>query len=939
MVVSGTFLKSKVAKRIAIVLLVAAVIPAMLVSGLTYRNMSRLINNIEHQTLVNESHAFGLNTFANLLFAKKMLQHFIEVKPDEIDDIQALWQVLEEKQHYSPIFNSIVQISSQGQILAHQGDAKHLITIIGQQSPEKLARLGAADTNFRLLVLSQANNAEPTIGLILPHTNNEKGLFITELNPKFVWGDKADFSTNVNICAYQTINKLNAKLFCTQNESDLKHLTNTQLLPTGQWDLFLRAEFQEDDWAFKTTLIKPSATGELWAFYSDNGFIWVVVLSLLIIGLLSINQIRRTMVPLENLMEGTRKISKGLFSQVKVDGKSEFSELADAFNNMSSDIQRQLSTLQVLADVDKKMVTKLDVDHLVKQIIQRILQLKPHVYVQVFRIVESTETEAHGLVNFAHHEVESHFPLSIPIEEIVALSDQQAGKFMPLNTSLVYQQEMVKLDVPNLWVLPIFWQGNICALLTVGSNTDLNSEDNDWGEIRDLSNRIGIAISAQKREEQLLIQAYHDQLTGLPNRILLDDRLQQAIEHSQRTELPTWVVFLDLDRFKYINDSMGHHLGDQVLIEVAKRLQKAIRDIDTVARFGGDEFIIVLQGHADEALVMGVLQRIVETIAQPLVINQLELNMTCSVGVSVYPNDGETVGTLIQHADIAMYRAKELGKNNYQFFTEALNKKVADRIYMENLLRHALAKNELVLHYQPKVNLQTMQVVGMEALIRWQSQELGFVSPVNFINLAEETGLILPIGEWVIKTACAQAVAWEKAGYGNLLMSVNLSARQFGQANLLDSIKNILAETGLEAKYLELELTESMVMTELATSLKILHEIKALGIKISVDDFGTGYSSLSYLKQLPLDTLKIDKSFTDDIVHHTDRAPIVQTVISLAKNLNLKIVAEGVESQEQVLYLQAHGCDEIQGYFFSRPKVAKDIEPLLQITSYPSKNI
>ncbi len=939
MIISGTFLKSKVAKRIAILLLVAAVIPAVLVSGLTYRNMSRLINNIEHQTLVNESKGFGLNTFANLMFAKKMFQHYIEVKPDEIDDIQALWQMLKEKQYYSPIFKSIIQISSQGQILSQQGDAKHLIAVIGQQSPEKLSSLGEADANFRLLVLRHEDNSEPIIGLLLPRTNNKNGVFITELNPKFLWGDKYDFSTDVNICAYQTSNKLNAKLFCTQNEADLKHSTNKQPLPTGQWDLFLRAEFQEDDWTFKTTLIKPSAISDLWAFYSDNGFIWVVVLSLLIVGLLSINQIRRTMVPLENLMEGTRKISKGLFSQVKVDGKSEFSELADAFNNMSTDIQRQLSTLQVLADVDKKMVTKLDVDHLVKQIIQRILQLKPHVYVQVFRIVECTETQAHCLVNIAHAGVESHFPLSMPFSEISALSEKHLEEFTQLNANLSYQQEMAKLGAHHLWVLPIFWQGNICALLTVGSKTVLNSEDNDWSEIRDLSNRIGIAISAQKREEQLLIQAHHDQLTSLPNRILLADRLQQAIEQSQRTQLPTWVVFLDLDRFKYINDSMGHHLGDQVLIEVAKRLQNTIRDIDTVARFGGDEFIIVLQGHANEALVMGVLQRIIETIAQPLIINQLELNMTCSIGVSVYPNDGATVATLIQHADIAMYRAKELGKNNFQFFTEALNKKVADRIYMENLLRHALAKNELVLHYQPKVNLQTMQVVGMEALIRWQSQELGFVSPVQFIHLAEETGLILPIGEWVIKTACAQAAAWKKAGYGNLLMSVNLSARQFGQANLLESINNILAETGLEAQYLELELTESMVMTELATSLKILHEIKALGIKISVDDFGTGYSSLSYLKQLPLDTLKIDKSFTDDIVHHTDRAPIVQTVISLAKNLNLKIVAEGVESQEQVLYLQAHGCDEMQGYFFSRPKVAKDIEPLLQIKKSPSKNI
>lgn len=930
MIISGTFLKSKVAKRIAIVLLVAAVIPAMLVSGLTYCNMSRLINDIEHQTLVNKSKTFGINTFENLMFAKKMLQHYIEVKPEKIEGVNALWQVLEEKQQYTPIFNSVIQVSAQGQILAQQGDAKHLIAVFGQQSPEVRANIGNTNANFRLVVLKHVNQSEPTIGLVLPYTNKNNGLFITELNPKFVWGDKAEYSSDVNICAYQTNNKLKTQLFCTQDANKQKHVANLQKLPTAEWDLFLRAEFQEDDWTFQTTLIKPSATDDLWSFYGDNGFIWIAVLSLLIIGLLSLTQIRRTMVPLERLIDSTRKVALGNFETVKVDDKSEFSELANAFNNMSSDIKRKLNTLQVLADVDKKMVAKLDVDHLVEQISQRILHLKPQVYVQVFRIVECTETEAHGLANIAYKDVESHFPLSIPLREITALSELTLGKFGQLGTHLVYQQEIAKLGAKYLWVLPIFWQGSICALLTIGSQTELNAADNDWDEIRDLSNRIGIAISAQKREEQLLIQAHHDQLTGLPNRILLDDRLQQAIEHSQRTQLPTWVVFLDLDRFKFINDSMGHQLGDQVLIQVAKRLQNTVREMDTVARFGGDEFIIILQNHSSEESVMGVLQRIIASIAQPLNINNLELNMTCSVGVAVYPNDGDTVGTLIQHADIAMYRAKELGKNNFQFFTEALNKKVADRIYMENLLRHALDKNELILHYQPKVNLQTMQVVGMEALIRWESPEFGFVSPVKFIHLAEETGLILPIGEWVIKTACAQAVAWQKAGYGKLLMSVNLSARQFGQANLLDSIKNILAETGLEAQCLELELTESMVMNELATSLKLLHEIKALGIKISIDDFGTGYSSLSYLKQLPLDTLKIDKSFTDDIKHHTDRAPIVQTIISLAKNLNLKIVAEGVESQEQVLYLQAHSCDEMQGYYFSKPRLAIDIEPMLK---------
>jgi len=284
---------------------------------------------------------------------------------------------------------------------------------------------------------------------------------------------------------------------------------------------------------------------------------------------------------------------------------------------------------------------------------------------------------------------------------------------------------------------------------------------------------------------------------------------------------------------------------------------------------------------------------------------------------------------LIQHADIAMYRAKELGKNNFQFFTQALNQKVAERIRIENLLRHAIERNELVLHYQPKVNLKTMRIVGMEALIRWNSQELGFVSPMQFIQIAEEIGLIIPIGEWVIKTACAQAVAWQKAGFGKILMSVNVSARQFSQPNLLASIESILAETGLEARHLELELTESVVMTEASSSINILDNIKALGIKVAIDDFGTGYSSLAYLKDLPLDTLKIDKSFIDAIVTRADSAPIVQTMISLAKNLNLNIIAEGIESQEQALWLQVHDCNEAQGYYFSKPMPADAIERIL----------
>jgi diguanylate cyclase (GGDEF)-like protein len=448
--------------------------------------------------------------------------------------------------------------------------------------------------------------------------------------------------------------------------------------------------------------------------------------------------------------------------------------------------------------------------------------------------------------------------------------------------------------------------------------------------MRELASRIGIAISAQEREEQLLIQAQYDNLTGLPNRILLQDRLRQAIEHSGRTSNPMWVAFLDLDRFKFVNDSLGHEAGDNLLIEISKRLQQTIRDTDTVARFGGDEFIIILREQMDENLRMGILHRLIEAVATPIKLDEQEIVTTCSIGVAVYPSDGATPDILVKHADIAMYRAKELGKNNFQFFTQHMNEKVTERLRTETHLRRALELNEFLLLYQPKVDLDTKQIVGVEALIRWRSKELGFISPEQFIALAEETGLIVPIGEWVLRTACAQAVAWQKAGFGKLLMSVNLSIRQFRHANLIESISGILKETGLQASCLELELTESQVMNEYENSIKTLHDIKSLGIHLSIDDFGTGYSSLSYLKNLPLDTLKIDKSFIDEITIHSEESPIVASIISLARNLKLKVVAEGVESHEQVMYLISQGCNEIQGYYFSRPEPVEVLENMLR---------
>ena len=438
-------------------------------------------------------------------------------------------------------------------------------------------------------------------------------------------------------------------------------------------------------------------------------------------------------------------------------------------------------------------------------------------------------------------------------------------------------------------------------------------------------------ISERKRlENKIQYQATHDGLTGLPNRHLLRQHLQSSIASAINSEHPVWVVFVDLDRFKNINDSLGHKVGDLFLKSIADRLQKEMRKTDIVARLGGDEFVVILPGGVNDKLTTATVQRIMETVSTPVLIEGRELSLSCSIGVAVYPNDGVTPEVLIERADIAMYRAKETGRDNFQFFTSAMNEHLLERLRFESDLRSAIVSNEFLLHYQPQVDLRSGKVVGMEALIRWRHPELGMVAPNRFIGVAEETGLIGPIGDWVIRTACAQNMEWQRAGYGPLRVAVNLSAHQFRQPDLVKSIAAVLQENNMEAHHLEIELTETLVMHDVENAIGVLRDLKALGVKLSIDDFGTGYSSLSYLRRFPIDVLKIDQSFVRDIALDSDDAVIVTSIISLAHSLRLDVIAEGVETVEQLAYLRRHGCDEMQGYYFSKPVAAVEFGQLLQ---------
>jgi diguanylate cyclase (GGDEF)-like protein len=379
------------------------------------------------------------------------------------------------------------------------------------------------------------------------------------------------------------------------------------------------------------------------------------------------------------------------------------------------------------------------------------------------------------------------------------------------------------------------------------------------------------------------------------------------------------IAFIDLDRFKYINDSLGHHIGDELLKNMAERFKNCVRECDTVARLGGDEFVLLINEQAGGDDVTAIMERILAEVAQPWVIKQGEFHVTCSIGVALYPDDGNDAQTLLKHADSAMYRAKDSGRNNVQFFTNDLNVLMTANLEMESKLRRALERDQFLLHYQPRVDLTTGRIVGAEALIRWQISPQEMVPPERFIPLAEETGLIVPIGQWVLQSACLQNKAWQDAGLAPIVVSVNVSPRQFRQANLVQTVAETLHAAGLEARYLELELTESMVMHDGPQLIVMLDELKRLGVQISVDDFGIGYSSLSYLKRFPVDRLKVDRSFVNDVMTDKDDATIVHAIIALGHNLGLTVVAEGVETAEQVGFLRRTNCDEAQGYFFSPP--------------------
>lgn len=436
---------------------------------------------------------------------------------------------------------------------------------------------------------------------------------------------------------------------------------------------------------------------------------------------------------------------------------------------------------------------------------------------------------------------------------------------------------------------------------------------------------VATDLSARNQAEREIHQlAYYDTLTGLPNRALFNDRLRRAVAQAQREGTQVGVLFLDLDQFKAINDTLGHSVGDLVLQTVAQRLQSCVRDEDTVARLGGDEFVIALSHLPSERSPALLADRILALLAEPVNLGEREFFSHASIGIAIFPGDGHDADTLLRSADTAMYAAKEGGRNTYRYFSEDMNARAMEKLRMATDLRRAMDKDEFFLTYQPQLDLETGKVTGVEALLRWQHPEEGLIPPGRFIPVAEETGVILPLGEWVLRTACNQAMAWRATGRPPLRISVNVSGKQFRQPDFVETVERVLKETGFDPRWLELELTESVIMEDVQTAIMTLTDLKIRNINLAIDDFGTGYSSLIYLKHFPIDRIKIAQEFVRDIPSDPDDAAIVEAIIAMAHTLKLSVIAEGVEKQEQLQMLRWHRCSEMQGYYFARPMEVGD---------------
>ncbi len=916
------FLKSRVAKRIFILFVIAAIIPISVIGIVAYKHVTNLLISQQHKHLTVESKSYGMSIFDRILVAQ--------------DQLNAIGKnIIQSKSITTNLKNQSKEI-----ILSDTRFFKKIEVYNNGLTFNGLVDKHLMDGNTKITVNNIDDNKTSIHFNKLLNTQDSTLLLSAEVSKQYIFGDMDIFAGDEDACVIvKGIGALNCsnhalisltlpsfeKYFETQNNTN----TNTISIADenyiiASWELFLKGNFNTESWIIYYTTPSSTIFSSIQSF--SNTLLPLLVLAILFVSLISINQITKILVPLEKLLYLTKRIAKRDFNEkVNFDSHDEFQQLGDSFNMMSYELGRQFTVMTAMSNLDRAILTEMNKTSVVEAIFKN---LKDYLEYSHAAVVLLEKDKAKGNL-YIYNKTENH----IHSDRIIDIDDKDICKLLDNTNSNVRTLERNKLHSIDwlinvhsnfITTIAIKQEQVTLALIIIGHQYIPKLNDEGVKQLDNYTDRVSVALNAIEREERLVKQANFDDLTGLPNRQLLIDTFYEMTE-KDNNKPKLAVLFIDLDRFKIINDSQGHVIGDKLLVEASVRIQSCLNDSAFLGRYGGDEFVIIYPTEFDTSHINDISNKIINTLSRLFTIENYEQSIGASIGIAVYPEDGNNWDKVLQKADIAMYKAKQKGRGKALYFSDTMQSEILEKATLEADLFHALEKQEIFMVYQPQINIATGEISGAETLMRWKHTTKGNIRPDQFISYAEDTGFIIPLGIWAIRTALKQCTDWQLENQALPKISINISPRQIRHENFINEIEALIKDFDIHTTNIEFEITESLFLNDDPSILAKLQHLNKLGISISIDDFGKGYSSLSYLKHLPVQTLKIDKLFIDDIQNEKDSLAIVNAIIVMAKSLNKIVIAEGIETVEQLNILKDLGCDIGQGYFISKPKPAHEV--------------
>lgn len=912
--------QKKVSSRLTSLLVLIAILPITVAAAFSYIHINGIIIQQSEEHLHEVGKNFGLSIFQRLKESSEKMVEYTHVQAANSSDDQEMLN--NYRFYFTSIYSQPINIDdfkigrgSQGQDFKPE-EIRHLL------KNKPLVRIHK----------TQKKDFEYNIHRLV-RIGDRSYMVVAKLLPGYLWGNREDLSLTTDYLVSTRagdILYLSIHENTTDKETFLRKLRSRDPLSedyiNNQWPLFLKHEFGHESLLI---YVGRSKSIELSALESYRTWFPVaIIMTLLVIVLLSSIQIRRSLVPLNELIRGTKNIEKKNFDyRLKLYTGDEFQELALSFNKMASNLGKQFKALEMMTQLDHLILENPVSEHIISVVINNInstIACK-----QAYICIFNTQGEQNIKITVHKQNDAKSYLANLNENQIKAINQYKNGLYLSDSGPFVFLKKIVDNAADNYYIAPIVQHERIYGTIIIQLDNLSGLSQDDKTHVLSIADRVAVALSSAEKERKLYYQAHYDPLTKMPNRQLFREHFYHQAAFATRNESMMALLYVDLDRFKNVNDSIGHTGGDQVLQQCASRIRSLVRDTDTVARLGGDEFAVLLSEINTPWDAGNIANNIINSLSKPYMIDNSEHFLGASIGITVYPNDGDNYDELLKKADTAMYRSKESGRGNYMFFREDMNTEALERITMEKELHYALDNDEFEIHYQPIIDAKTNRIASAEALLRWNHpRKKRIVGPDDFIGIAESSGLIEDIGAWVLQNACNQSNYWRSNGIHLEHVSVNISGKQFQLRQFTEIATDYIKTSNINPSDIVLEITEYTLMQDIDSAKKTLQELHELGVKIAIDDFGTGYSSLNYLRELPVDYIKIDKSFMNDVPYNKSSCAIVHSIIDLAHNLDMKVIAEGVEHEAQLDFLKQYNCDYIQGYLFSKPVIPEKFSSL-----------